>query len=90
MKVHELKTWPSFFHEICTGQKTFEFRKNDRDFKENDLLLLKEFDPNCGDHGEYLGGEILIIITKIYDWSLNIGLPEGYVIMQIKRMKVEE
>ena len=30
---HELKTWPGYFEEIFMGHKTFEIRKNDRNFK---------------------------------------------------------
>ena len=86
MKVHELKTWPSFFHDVVIGQKTFEFRKNDRDFKEGDILFLKEYDPN---RSEYLGGETLVIVARIYDSTGKFGIPDGYVIMEIKRLKVE-
>lgn len=89
MKIHELKTWPSYFHDIAAGQKTFEYRKNDRDFQINDLLLLKEFDPNRGEKGEYLGGEMLVMVTRIYSGS-ELGIPKDYVIMQIKRLKVED
>jgi len=41
--IHELKTWPEYFEEILTGKKTFEVRKNDRDYKVGDTLILKEF-----------------------------------------------
>ena len=91
MKVHELKTWPSYFHDVVTGQKTFEYRKNDRDFQQGDLLLLREFDPNRGEKGEYLSGEILVAVTKVYSGETSIiGIPRDYVIMQIKRLKVED
>jgi hypothetical protein len=90
MKVHELKIWPSYFHDVATGQKTFEYRKNDRDFQQGDLLLLKEFDPNRGEKGEYLGGEMLVAVTRIYKAEGSLGIPENYVIMQIKRLKLED
>jgi hypothetical protein len=45
MKTHELKTWPSFFEAVANGTKTFECRKNDRDFATGDTLILKEYDP---------------------------------------------
>ena len=32
-KTHDLKTWPEYFAEIANGNKTFELRKNDRDFE---------------------------------------------------------
>lgn len=44
-KVHELKTEPAYFDAVLRGDKTFEVRKNDRDFQTGDTLVLKEFDP---------------------------------------------
>ena len=42
---HSLKCWPEFFHQTFHGRKRFELRRNDRDFKVGDELLLKEWDP---------------------------------------------
>jgi len=42
---HYLKTWPEYYKAILTGAKTFEVRKNDRDFKVGDILVLQEWDP---------------------------------------------
>jgi len=39
---HELKTDPEVFWPVSQGLKTFEIRKNDRDFKAGDILILKE------------------------------------------------
>ena len=49
MKTHELKTLPEYFELVRTEVKNFEVRKNDRDFKVGDLLILKEW------NGEYTG-----------------------------------
>lgn len=43
--IHELKTWPKYYEAVVSGAKTFEARKNDRNFKEGDLLRLREWDP---------------------------------------------
>jgi hypothetical protein len=45
MTRHELKTWPQYFAAVRSGQKRFEIRRNDRDFKVGDILVLREFDP---------------------------------------------
>ena len=34
--VHELKCWPEYFEAVISGAKTFEVRKNDRDFAVRD------------------------------------------------------
>lgn len=44
-KRHELKTLPVYFDAVARGDKTFEVRKNDRDFQTGDTLVLREFDP---------------------------------------------
>ena len=46
MRTHELKTWPSFFEAVLSGDKTFEVRRNDRDFAVGDKLVLLEWDPS--------------------------------------------
>lgn len=55
MTEHELKIHPQFLSRIASGQKTFEIRKNDRDYQVGDTLILMEYDPERGfpDHGSY-------------------------------------
>lgn len=40
--IHQLKCEAKYFEEICSGQKTFEVRKNDRNFHVGDYLALNE------------------------------------------------
>ncbi|NEZ54976.1 DUF3850 domain-containing protein [Adonisia turfae] len=42
---HNLKSWPHHFWPVVRGEKPFEIRKNDRDFKVGDYLALQEYDP---------------------------------------------
>lgn len=44
MKTHNLKTVNPYFEEVFSGRKTFEMRKNDRDFQPGDLVILMEYD----------------------------------------------
>lgn len=76
---HELKILPEYFEEVCLGHKTFEIRKNDRNFHVGDWLLLKEWNPETG----YTGYETLRYVSYIlYDWQA--GLKDGYCIMALK------
>lgn len=63
-KTHELKCWPDFFGPIVSGAKTFDLRKNDRNFKVGDKLVLREFDDRTG---KYTGEEIRRRITYVLD-----------------------
>lgn len=42
---HKLKIWPRMFDAVRRGDKTFEIRKNDRDYQTGDILELEEWDP---------------------------------------------
>jgi hypothetical protein len=77
---HELKIWPDFFFAVEEGVKNFEIRKNDRDFKVGDEVLLMEYDPESK---VFFGGEILGEITYVTDFMQ----PQGYVVFQWKRIK---
>jgi hypothetical protein len=44
---HDVKCWPEFFEAICARRKTFEVRLNDRDYREGDAILLREYDPDA-------------------------------------------
>lgn len=43
MKTHELKLDTKFFDDVKSGKKNFEIRKNDRDFENGDILVLKRY-----------------------------------------------
>ncbi|KOF56798.1 hypothetical protein AGR56_09030 [Clostridium sp. DMHC 10] len=76
--VHELKTLPEFFQAVKEKRKSFEVRRNDRNFKVGDSLYLREWTG-----GEYTGRKLIRIITYILDNPLYVK--EGYVILGIKQ-----
>ncbi len=78
--IHELKTWPKYYLAIIDGNKNFEVRKADRDFKVGDTLLLQEYDP---EKKEYTGEEVYARVTYILQGG-NFGIEEGYVVMGIQ------
>lgn len=80
---HELKTWPDQFNEIRIGWKLHEFRKNDRDFKTEDLVLLREFEPIPG---RYTGEQELVQILSI-SYGPEWGIPDGFCVWSLRRLE---
>jgi ASC-1-like (ASCH) protein len=78
--IHELKCWPEYFQKIRSGEKTFEVRKNDRNFQPLDHLLLKEWDPI---DEQYTGRELKVWVPYIL--SNPVFVRDGYVIMTVLR-----
>jgi ASC-1-like (ASCH) protein len=75
--VHNLKTLPKYFIEVKLGKKPFEVRRNDRNFKVGDTLILQENDPETG----YTGRQLTCIVTYILDELEYVR--EGYVVLGI-------
>ncbi len=79
-KQHELKTLPEFFQAVIDGRKTFEARKNDRDFLCGDVLFLREWDSETK---RYTARNICADVSYILHGP-NFGVKRGYCIMAIK------
>lgn len=62
MNIHPLKTWPRFYKALADGSKTFEVRKNDRDFQVGDVLELREWDHETE---KYTGREMAKVVTYV-------------------------
>lgn len=77
-KTHELKILPKYFSEVYSGNKTFEVRKNDRNFKVGDMLILKEWDI---ENQKFTGNQVKRKITYILD--NKIYLKKGFVILSL-------
>ena len=75
---HDLKILPRWFKDITEGGKHFEIRKNDRDYKVGDRLILKEWD---GEH--YTGCYIERRVGYIYHGTGEYGLEKGYCILDL-------
>ena len=80
---HELKCYPIPFQAVVEGLKTFEWRRNDRDFCCGDLLELREYEQ--GYVYQYTGRKITVkVIYVIY--GPDFGIPQGYCIMSIQHL----
>ena len=88
--IHELKTWPIYFHDVVHNGKNFELRKNDREFRVGDTVRLKEYFPAgygayaSNSIGYYTGAFAEFEITYILKNAAKFGLQEGYCILGLK------
>lgn len=77
---HELKTHPEPFRALACGEKTFELRRDDRNFQVGDTLELREFNPETG---TYTGREL----TRKVSYKLEGGrydLPDGLCVLGLE------
>lgn len=98
MATHELKTWSEYFQQIKSGEKKFELRKNDRDYRVADTLILKEFIPKGYNQamphileGEYTGEQVTVKVSYMFSGlptGVPFGLSNGYCIMGIEPLSV--
>ena len=76
---HEIKCFPKYFDALVDGLKNFEVRKNDRDYKVGDSLLIREYDS---EKKSYTGYELYAPVVYILENNESFtGLAEGFVVL---------
>lgn len=75
MTTHDLKTVPPYFSDVMSGIKTFEVRKNDRDYQVGDTLRLFEWDGE-----RHTGNAVKAHVMYITDYMQQ----PGYVVLGIE------
>lgn len=77
---HALKTWPEYFKLIREGKKRYELRKNDREFKEGDKIILQEYNQQ---DKKYTGEEVVFTAGFILHGPA-FGLKKDHCIIQLE------
>ena len=80
--VHELKVHIEYFNHLKSGIKDFEVRRNDRDYKLGDELLLKEYNPVTQ---SLTGNFIHRLVVYILEGG-QFGVQKGYIVMGLKKI----
>lgn len=83
MELYELKILPKYYKKVREGEKRFELRKDDRNFKVGDIVRLCEHDGIA-----YTGRDSLYEILYKLDGG-EYGLQKGYCILSIKPYRSE-
>jgi hypothetical protein len=68
--LHTLKAWPVYFEPLRQGVKTFEIRKNDRNFKVGDVLHIQEWNPETE---LYTGRSLCRVISYVTGFEQSTG-----------------
>ncbi|PZR37211.1 ASCH/PUA domain-containing protein [Caulobacter segnis] len=76
--IHELKCWPAYFAAVREGLKTFEIRRNDRDFQVGDLIVLREYSPGTD---TFSGQTETRQITYLLSEEDHGGVIHGFVVI---------
>ena len=84
--LHILKSWPQFFEATLQKRKTFELRKNDRDYRVGDVLRMMEY--KLSDR-EYSGRSIEARVVYILDGVPGFGLAMDHVILGIEMLETK-
>lgn len=80
-KIHQIRLSSKYFDDVCSGKKSFELRKNDRNYKVGDILEMTEFKD-----GKNTGRTVRVAVTYILeDYT---GIEDDYCIMAIKVVSV--
>ena len=92
MKLHELKIRHEYLIDVSLGTKTFELRKNDRDYQVGDLIrfidITKDYTEN--DVEPNIDENTLYRITYVLKNVPNYGLDKDYCILAIKKLEIKE
>jgi len=84
MKEHRLKSWPGEFEALIQGEKSHEWRKNDRDFACGDTLVLCEWD----NVKETFTGRVQTVVVTHINHGPAFEIPEGFCVMSIWPIEV--
>jgi hypothetical protein len=84
--VHRIKSWPTFFRPIITGERAHELRRNDRDFHVGDILRLQEYDPISQSYtGATCDAEVTSMTSDEMPCAVSDeGLRSGFCILTIR------
>lgn len=95
MTLHELKILHEYLIDVSIGKKTFELRKNDRDYQVGDLIRFidvreddsatnkNQIEPNIDENTLYR-------ITYVLKDVDQYGLDRDYCILAIKKLDIKE
>lgn len=74
MTTHILKIWPLYYEAIIDGRKTFEVRRDDRHFMEDDILELREFEEYDGGYTGRICHAKVTYVARLPGLTAYVGM----------------
>ena len=99
MTLHELKILHEYLVDVDLGKKTFELRKNDRDYQVGDLIRFIDIreDDSTANKNIYknqiepnIDENTLYRITYVLKGVEQYGIDTDYCILAIKKLEIKE
>ncbi len=89
MTEHSLKIYPVFYDAVANGAKTFEIRKNDRDYQVGDTLCMREFTGRGSDGVDnYTGRVVYAKVTYVLtSEDFPRAIVDGYAVLGIEVLR---
>jgi hypothetical protein len=89
-KIHRLKTCAPYFEDVNSGRKTFEVRRNDRDYRVGDYLVLDAWmwSTERGHHYPAFS-PIVRYVTYVLHGG-QYGIADDHVVMGIDEVEHED
>lgn len=85
MRVHQLKSWSGYFEAMFRGEKPFEVRKADREFRAGDFLMLMEWAEKPP---SFLGRSLVRRVLEV--WYHVPGIEQNFVVLEVGRTTKDE
>lgn len=63
---HNIKIQPQYFDAVLSGDKPFEIRYNDREYKQGHIVVLHEYDSK---HSHYTGRRVKATIGTVSNYA---------------------
>lgn len=82
MQVIEYKILPKYYYDVFHGYKDFELRKDDRNVRQGDIIILMEHDGTC-----FTGRKTNVIVKYVLRDVEDYGLMSGYCIIGFRVLK---
>lgn len=91
MTQHDFKIDNPYFDAVANRIKTFEIRRNDRQYKVGDTLVLREYGPPGLEAVPSYTGRVctVAVIYILTSEDFPSGLRTGYAVMGIRVLSVE-